>query len=67
VSNSHVLHTDDGAAFELQFEGSAEVERGPLGRFIDLAEQIKAEGGVVPARIQQALDLEAEPITGDQP
>lgn len=42
--------------YELSFEGSADVERGPLGRFVDLAAAIRAEGLAVPALIAEALD-----------
>lgn len=41
---------------ELVVTGEAEVQRGPLGRFIDLAEQIESEGLTIPPQILAALD-----------
>jgi uncharacterized protein YfcZ (UPF0381/DUF406 family) len=46
----------DGKLYELRVEGTAEVVRNPLGRFVDLAEQIEAEGGEVPSEIREVLD-----------
>jgi len=46
----------DAAIHELVFTGTAAVERGPLGRFLDLAHQIEAEGLEVPPEIADALD-----------
>jgi hypothetical protein len=56
-----VVHTEpvmgsDGRLYELRIEGTAELTRGPLGRFLDLAEQVTAEGGVVPPEIRDVLD-----------
>lgn len=46
---------EDGIRYELVFTGEADLVRGPLGRFIDLAEQIEAEGLKVPAEILDVL------------
>lgn len=54
------VHTEpvmrDGRLYELRIEGTAEVTRGPLGRFLDLAAQIEAEGLTVPSEIRDVLD-----------
>lgn len=57
----HVSHTEtvlgtDGRLYEMRVEGSADLVRGPLGRFIDLAAQIEAEGERVPPEIRVVLD-----------
>lgn len=46
--------------YELVIEGSADVVRGPLGRFVDLAEAIENEGGEVPPLIAEAIRLALE-------
>jgi hypothetical protein len=46
----------DGRLYEMRVEGTAELTRGPLGRFIDLAAQIEAEGLTVPPEIRDVLD-----------
>lgn len=56
-----VMHTEpvmglDGRLYELRIEGTADLVRGPLGRFLDLAERVEAEGGVVPPEIRDVLD-----------
>lgn len=48
--------TDVGGRFELVITGEADVTRGPLGRFVDLAEQIRSEGLSVPPQIEAVLD-----------
>lgn len=53
-SDPQVIRGDDGVLYELVVTGTAEITRGPLGRFIDLADQIEAEGLKVPPEI---LDL----------
>lgn len=50
----------DGQLMEMKIEGTAEVIRGPLGRIIDLIDQIEAEGLAVPARIKEAVQAEQE-------
>lgn len=55
------LHTEpvlgaDGRLYEMRIEGTAELTRGPLGRFIDLAARIEAEGLTVPPEIRDLLD-----------
>jgi hypothetical protein len=50
----------DGVLYELQITGTAELTRGPLGRFLDLAGQIEAEGLKVPPEIRDLLDELAE-------
>lgn len=59
VSTEPVLGAD-GRLYEMRVEGTAEVTRGPLGRFVDLAAQIEAEGLTVPARIADAIAAEQE-------
>lgn len=56
-----VAHTEpvlgaDGRLYELRIEGTAGLVRGPLGRFLDLADQIEAEGLTVPPEIRDVLD-----------
>lgn len=51
----------NGVRMLLKATGTIEIERGPLGRFIDLAEQITAEGLTVPAEILAVLDELARP------
>jgi len=46
----------NGARFLLKIEGEVEVTRGPLGRFLDLAEQIRSEGLEIPPRLERLLD-----------
>jgi len=46
----------DGVRYELVITGEAEITRGPLGRFVDLAEQIRSEGLTVPAEILDVLE-----------
>ncbi len=41
--------------------GEAEIIRGPLGRFVDLAEQIQAEGLAVPSEILAVLNELQQP------
>jgi hypothetical protein len=45
----------DGILYELVISGEAELVRGPLGRFLDLAEAIEAEGLTVPPEITNVL------------
>lgn len=56
VSHSEPILGADGRLYELRIEGTADLVRGPLGRFLDLAEQIAAEGGVVPSEVRDVLD-----------
>lgn len=46
----------DGVRYELVITGEAEVVRGPLGRFVDLAGQLQADGLVVPPQILAVLE-----------
>ncbi len=46
---------DDGIAYNLVIEGGAEITRGPLGRILDLCDQIGSEGLQVPPLIATAL------------
>jgi hypothetical protein len=41
--------------YEVVITGTADVVRGPLGRFVDLADQIEAEGLTVPPEIAAVL------------
>ena len=50
----------DGQLYELRFEGEADVIRGPLGRFLDLADEIEREGLKVPPEIRDVLDKLSE-------
>lgn len=49
----------DGNLYELRIEGTAEVVRGPLGRFLDLRQTIRDEGlgDAIPTEINDVLDL----------
>lgn len=49
------VEDSDGQLYKMVITGEAEVVRGPLGRFVDLAEQIRAEGLEVPPRIAAVL------------
>ena len=51
----------DGVKYELTITGEATIVRGPLGRFLDLAEQIQSEGLTVPAEILAVLDKLQQP------
>lgn len=51
----------DRVRYELVITGEAEVTRGPLGRFADLAEQIQAEGLTVPPEVLAALEALQRP------
>lgn len=51
----------DGVKYELTITGEATIIRGPLGRFLDLAEQIQSEGLTVPAEILAVLDKLQQP------
>jgi hypothetical protein len=55
-SDPQIVVGPDGRLQELVVMGIAEVTRGPLGRFIDLATDIEAEGLVVPVEIRAAID-----------
>jgi hypothetical protein len=50
-----------GERYELVITGDAEIVRGPLGRFIDLADQITAEGLTVPPQILAVLEQLQQP------
>lgn len=60
-----VVTAPNGAKFLLEIHGTVDVTRGPLGRFLDLYEQIRAEGldpaGSLPAAIPAVLDLAQRP------
>lgn len=51
-----IITGPDGVRYEVVISGTAEVTRGPLGRFLDLAEQIRSEGLDVPDEISETLD-----------
>jgi hypothetical protein len=51
----------DGVKYELVITGEAIIIRGPLGRFVDLAEQIQSEGLTVPPEILAVLDELQQP------
>lgn len=55
-SDPQVVAGPDGRMYELRIEGTAELTRGPLGRFLDLADEIRAEGLDVPPEITAVLD-----------
>jgi hypothetical protein len=55
VSYAEPVLGADGRLYEMRIEGTAEMTRGPLGRFIDLAAQIEAEGLEVPPQISDVL------------
>lgn len=46
---------DDGQLIPVYVHIEGEIVRGPLGRFIDLAQQIEEEGGEVPAPLKAVL------------
>lgn len=51
----------DGVAGYLEVTGEIETIRGPLGRIIDVCDQIRAEGLEVPPLIAQAIEQESLP------
>jgi hypothetical protein len=54
-SDPQIVIGPDGSLQKLVVIGTAELTRGPLGRFIDLAAEIEAEGLEVPAEISEVL------------
>jgi hypothetical protein len=42
-------------SYEFEIRGEADVERGPLGQFIDLELKIEEEGGTVPPELKAVL------------
>jgi hypothetical protein len=50
-----VITDPNGARFLLKIEGEVVTTRGPLGRFLDLADQIRAEGLELPPRLEALL------------
>lgn len=58
-----IVEDDDGVRYEMSFLIEAEVVRGPLGRFQDLADQIAAEGLTVPAPLLAVLAELHQPQT----
>jgi hypothetical protein len=42
-------------SYEFEIRGEADVERGPLGQFLDLAAAIEEEGGEVPCELKAVL------------
>lgn len=56
-----VITDPNGARFLLKIEGDVGVTRGPLGRFLDLAVQIRDEGLEIPAGLAAVLELEQRP------
>lgn len=58
VNHSETVVGPDGQLYAMQVTGEADLVRGPLGRFIDLADQITREGLTVPSRIAEAIQAE---------
>lgn len=56
VDHRETVMGPDGRLYEMRVTGTAEVTRGPLGRFLDLAAQIESEGLAVPSEIRDVLD-----------
>jgi hypothetical protein len=50
-----IIPGDDGNLYRLEITGEAELTRGPLGRIVDLCDQIAAEGLQVPPQILHVL------------
>jgi hypothetical protein len=61
VSDPQIVEGADGKRYELRIHGEAEIVRGPLGRFVDLADQITAEGLHVPPEIAAVLTALTSP------
>lgn len=55
VIASRVVEGPNGVSYLMEVTGVVDVTRGPLGRFVDLAEQITAEGLEVPPRLAAVL------------
>ena len=52
---SRLVEDPNGIWYRMEVTGVVDVTRGPLGRFVDLAEQITAEGLQVPPRLAAVL------------
>ena len=63
-TSSQIVKGPNGVDMVMTVEGVVEVTRGPLGRFIDLADQITAEGLEVPPRIAALLLALQQPMEG---
>jgi hypothetical protein len=61
-----IIPGDDGNLYKLEITGQAELTRGPLGRIVDLCDQIIAEGLAVPPQILQVLDELQRPRVGQE-
>jgi len=55
ISEPQIVEGPNGQQFEMVIEGTVELVRGPLGRFVDLAEQITAVGLEVPPLLVAVL------------
>jgi len=60
-TSKQAVEGPDGQLYEVVITGEAEVTRGPLGRFVDLAAQIRADDLEVPAAVAAVLELEQRP------
>jgi hypothetical protein len=61
-SEPRVVAGPDGQRYELVITGEAELTRGPLGRFLDLSQQIRSEGLTIPFGVAAVLELEQRPV-----
>lgn len=61
LAGTSTMRSPDGQLYEITITADAEVVRGPLGRFIDLADQIRSEGLDVPPEIEAALAALQQP------
>jgi hypothetical protein len=60
-----VVPGDDGIMYRLEITGEAELTRGPVGRIVDLCDEMAAEGLTVPAEILAVLaDLQRPRMEG---
>jgi len=62
-TTQHVVEGPNGTRMLMTVEGHVDITRGPLGRFVDLAEQIRSEGLEVPPELDAALALLQHPTT----
>jgi hypothetical protein len=61
LTGTSAMRAVDGQLYEITITADAEVVRGPLGRFIDLADQIRSEGLEVPPEIDAVLNALQQP------
>ena len=64
-ASSQIVTGPNGVDMVMTVEGVVEVTRGPLGRFLDLAEQVRSEGLEVPPLLAAVLEELQRPMEGE--